>query len=226
MLKPKKRLVKATLKEDRFVILTAQAEAWFEQHKMRVIYASAGVLAIAVIAAALSWSRTNAIKQASLAELLARDAYARADFDSTLLKANAILEDFNGTPSAGVALMLKGRVYEQRAQFEEAEKAFEEVIDDYADSEYLAFGAYHSLGTIAHGKSDWLRAAEYFEKAGSKYPGHFNAPVALVKAGEAFEKAGKISQAKSAYRKVLGDYPKSRSADAARDNLARLEFLP
>jgi len=226
MLKPRKRLVKAKLKEDRFVILTAKAEVWFEEHRQHVLYGVVAVVAAVALGLAIGWSKSSTAKNAAFDEMMARDAFARAAFDSALIRANAILEDYSGTSSAAVALMLKGRIFEQRAQFEEAFKAYEEVIDDYSDQAYLAFGAYYALGTIAHGKSDWEKAAEYYEKAASKYPDHFNAAVALLEAGKALDKAHRYPQAKSVYNKILKDYPKSRSVDAARDNLAKLEFMP
>jgi len=226
MLKPRKRLVKTQLKEDQFVLMTAKAEAWFELHRMKVLYGIVAVVVAVGLGLAINWSRTTAAKNATFDEMLARDAYARADFDSALIRADAILDDYSGTSSAAVALMLKGRIFEQRAQFDEAVKAFEAVIDDYSGEDYLAFGAYYALGTIAAGKSEFEKAAEYYEKAASKYSKHFNAPAALLEAGKAFDKANKSPQAKSMYRKILSDYSKSRAADAARDNLAKLEFMP
>jgi len=226
MLKPRKRLVKAKLKEDRFVIFTAKAEVWFEQNRRHVIYGAGGIIVVVALAVAMGWSKSNATKNAAFQELLARDAYARTDYDSTLIRANAILEDFSGTSSAAVALMLKGRVYEQRGQFEEAEEAFKQVVDDYSEHEYLAFGAYYGLAMIALGRSDWNNAGDIYAKAASKYPHHFNAAVALLEAGKAYEKANRYPQARVAYRTILTDYPKARSADAARDNLAKLEFMP
>lgn len=226
MMKPKKRLVKAKLKEDRFVIITAKAEVWFEEHRRPALYAVVALLLVAVAGIAIGWSKSAAEKSAAFAELMTRDAYARSDFDSALVNADAILEDYSGTTSAAIALMVKGRVFESRGQFDEAEKAFQELIDDYSDREYLAFGAYYALGTIAMGKSDYEPAAQYYEKAAAKHPQHFSAPVALVEAGKALEKARRYPQAKQIYRQVLSHYPKSRSADAARDNLAKLEFMP
>jgi TolA-binding protein len=226
MIKPKKRLAKAKLKEDRFVILTAQAEAWFEKYRQEALYGVIGVIVLIGAVFAYNWSRQTTEQNASFDEMLARDAYARNDLDSALTRANAILEDYSGSNSAGVALMLKGRILEQRGQLDEAVKVFEEVTDDYSDQEYLGYGAYYALATIALGKSDYETAAKHFESAGSTYPKHFNAAVAYLEAGKAFEKAGKTTQAKSVYRKVLSDYPKSRSADTARDNLAKLEFMP
>ena len=226
MMKPKKRLVKAQLKEDQFVLFTAKAETWFENHRKEVLYGLIGVLVVVGLGVAISWSKTNSEKKAAFEELLARDAYARTVLDSALIRANTIIDDYSGTSSAAVALMIKGRVHESRGEFDDALKAYEQVLDDHSSEEYLGFGACNAIATISLGRGDYKKAADYYEKAASRYSKHFAAPVALVEAGKANEKAGRFAQAKSAYREVLGNYPKSRSADAARDNLAKLEFMP
>jgi TolA-binding protein len=226
MLKPRKRLAKTKLKEDRFVIFTAQAEAWFEQHRKQALY---GILALVVLLAAgiaFKLSKSSAEENASFQELMARDAFARSDLDSTLVRANAILDDYSGTNAAAVALMLKGRVYETRAQYDDAVKAYQDLVKDYGNREYLAFGAYYALATISIGKGDYEKAGDLYSQAANKYPSHFNASVALLEAGKAFEKIHNYPQAKAAYKKAISDYPKSRASDTARDNLAKLEFMP
>jgi TolA-binding protein len=225
MLKPKKRLVKAKLKEDRFVIFTAQAEAWFETHRRELMY---GAVAVVVVVAGIfvyNWSRTTAANNAMFDELLVRDAFARSDLDSAMIRADAIIEDYSGTNSAAVALMVKGRVQEARAQFDDAVKTYQQVVDDYSSNKYLGFGAYYALATIALGRLDYSKAGELYSKAADKYADHYNASTALLEAGKAYEKANKYPEAKQVYRKVISDYPKSRSTDTARDNLAKLEFM-
>lgn len=225
MLKPKKRLVKAQLKEDQFVLYTAHAEAWFEMHRKEVFLGFGALVLVVAGVFLFNWSRSAANDSALFQELLARDALARSDLDSAMIKSDAILEDYSGTNSAAVASMVKGRVYEARGQFEDAEKTYQKVADSYSSNKYLGFGAYYALASIALGKSDYDKAGELFLKAASKYSDHFNAAQALLEAGKAYEKANKFPEAKRAYQKAIKDYPKSRATDTARDNLAKVEFM-
>ncbi len=226
MIKPKKRLVKAQLKEDHFIIFTAKAETWLEANRKEVLYGFTGIILVVALGFIFNWSKANSEKTAAFEELLARDAFARTALDSALIRSDMILDDFSGSPSAAVALIIKGRVFESRGEFDKAVEVYEKALEDYSEEEYIGYGACYALGTIALGRNDFSKAAEFFDKAAAKFPKHFSAPDALVEAGKAHEKAGKFAQAKSSYRKAMGDYPKSRSADAARDNLAKLEFMP
>jgi len=226
MIKPKKRLVKAKLKEDNFVLFTAKAETWLENNRKEVLYGFSGLILVVALGFIFNWSKANSAKKAAFEELLARDAFARTALDSALIRSDVILEDYSGSNSAGVALMIKGRVFESRGELDKAVEVYEKAIDDFSGDEYIGYGAYYALGTIALGRNDFAKAAEYYDKAASKFSKHFSAPDALIEAGKAHEKAGHFAQAKSSYRKVLSEYPKSRSADMARDNLAKLEFMP
>ncbi len=121
--------------------------------------------------------------------------------------------------------MLKGRIYEQRGEFAQSEEVYQTIVRKHSDSPYIAYGAYVSLASIEYGRGEYAKAASYYQDAGTKFPEHFNAPKAIVQAGECFEKISRYEDAKRMYNLVLKKYPKSRSANSARDNLAELEFM-
>jgi|GEM_PF-1201279 len=226
MLKPRKRLTKAQLKQDKFILFTAQAQAWLTQYQKYILYGFIGLIVIVVGVSAVAWSKSSSEKQASFEELLARDAYSRGDIDSALIRAEAIIEKYEGTSAAGAAWMLKGKIHEQRGEFEPAIKAFEHVASKYDDQEYLAFGALYAIGMIHYGEHEYVKAGEYFDNAVKRYPKHFHCPVALVKGGEAYERGLRYTDAKRLFQRVVTQYPKSRSADGARESLAKIEFMP
>ncbi|MBM3328826.1 MAG: tetratricopeptide repeat protein [Calditrichaeota bacterium] len=225
MLKPSKRITKAQLKEDQFLLATARIEKWFETNRRTVLYALVGLLVLGGGLAAYTWSRASAQKDAAFAEMQARDAFSRADFDSAMILAEGVIENFEGTKAAASAWMLKGKIHEQRSEFVEAAKAFERITHKYAGEEYLAFGAHYALGSMDFGNREFEKAARHFDLAARNFPKHFNAPVALVKGGEALERLQKYDQARGFYQRVVSKYPKSRAADGARESLAKIEFM-
>lgn len=222
--KPRKRLVKAKLKEDKLLAFTAKAQKFGRTNRKTIVFGVSGVVLVAIIASLLIYSHKTTENNSSFMELMVRDAYSRGELDQTLEYANALLEDYPNTNSAATALLLKGRVHEQRGEYDQAIEHFEELINRHSDQPYLSFAAYYALGAIHEGMNEYEAAARYYQKAANKYSTHFNAAVALLEAGESFEKASRYDEAKSAYQKVLSTYSKSRSADKARTNLAVLEF--
>lgn len=225
MLKPRKRLVKSKLKEDKLLTFTFRVQETFRTYRKTVSYILATVLVLVVAYGLVSSSKRSAIQQSAFEELMARDAYSRGELDETLSRIEVILNEYPNSPSAASALMLKGRIYQQRGEYAMAEEAFKEVTRKFPDNDYLAFGAYYALGSIYYGKRDYSESAKYYQGAAKRYPHHFNAPYALVEAAGSLEKISKYEEAGRLYRTVLKEYPKSRVADKARTNLSELEFM-
>jgi len=226
MLKPRKRLVKAKLKEDKLVTRTAQVQAFVHENSSMITYVLLAVVALVAIGFAIGLSRASAERKATFVNMQARDAYGRGDLDETLTQANIILEDYPGTRSAATAMMLTGRVHEQRGEIPEAIEAFRKLIDKYDRNEYLSFAAYYSLGSIYYGQEEYQEAARWFSDCAARFPKHFNTPYSLLEAGRAYKKSRKYDQAKSVLRKILTDYPKSRAVAKAREELEKIEFMP
>ena len=225
MLKPRKRLVKAKLKEDKLMVFIARVQGWAFKNQKLLLYVVGAIVVIAAGISAISLSRAAAQKSAAYEELLARDAFARGNLDEALNRANTIVSDYSGTRSASMALLLQGLIYEQRGDLDKAEEAYQELADDYAGDQYLGFNAQVRLGAVAYGKEEYNNAGELYLKAANAFPQHFSAPEALLNAGKAFQKGGKLDEARKVWRKALTEYPKSRLAGDIRTSLENVEFI-
>ncbi len=225
MIKPRKRLVKAKIKEDRLVTYTAKAQTYYDQNRRTIFLGILGAVVILAIVVGVVLTKSSAEKQSAYESLLVRDAFSRGDLDKALIHINIIMEDYPGTRSAAIAMMIKGRVHEQRGELNEAVETFKKLTDKYADQDYLAFGAYYSLGSILYSWAEYSEAGRYYATGASRYPNNFNAPYSLLEAGRCFKKSGKYKQANQAFRQVLSEYPKSRAVRNARSELEEIEFM-
>lgn len=226
MLKPRKRLVRAKIKEDKFVIYTARVQAFLSRNSRQLLYGFVLVIVILAIGIGVGWSRSAAGKHAAFASLLARDAYSRGDLDGTLTHANIILEDYSGTKYAAVAGMLKGRVHEHRGELSLAIDAYRKLIGSSGDQKYLAFGAYYSLGSIYYGQGEYEEAARFFIDGATRYPHNFNAAYSLLEAAHSLKQLKKYEQARKVLMRIMSEYPKSRATDEARRELEEIVFMP
>jgi len=225
MLKPRKRLVKERIEEDSILTYTAKSEKIIKAYWKRAGYVLAVIVIIFAVFTVQNMSKKNAGAEAEYEEMLARDAFSTNDFDEALKHINILVSDYSGTPAAASALMMQGRINQQRGEYEQASEAFKQIVGKHMDCQYLAFGAFVGLGTIEYGNGNFSKAADHYQAAVKNFPDHFNAPVALIEAGKCLEKISKYEEAKQVYNRILKQYPKSRSANSARDNLAELEFM-
>ena len=206
MLKPRKRLVKSKLKEDKLVTFTVKSQSFVKENSKMLSIGIGAVVVIVIAFGIFNMTSTSAEVQSTFDEMMARDAFARGEMDETLTRIEGILEDYSNTNSAASALMLKGRIYQQGGNPTAAEDAYNEVIRKYSTEEYLSFGANISLANIAHGREDYSLAAEKFIEAVNKNPSHFNSAVALLEAGVCLEKVSKYEEAKRTYLRILKNY--------------------
>ncbi len=225
MLKPRKRLVKAKLKEDNLLIYSAKSQQFFRENWKSLVYGVAAILVVVVVAGFINMTQNAKESDAAYEELLARDAFMQADYEEALKHIDIIQNDFSGTRSATMALFLKGRIHQQRGEYPQAEELFHELANRHKDQPYLAFSAYNALGVIASGNKNYEEAAKNYQAAATHFPTHFNAAVALLDAGDCMKKLSRYEEAKRIYKSVISKYPKARVADQARNNLAELEFL-
>lgn len=224
MLKPRKSLDKKALKEDKLLTLTAKIQDQLTRNWKPTLYA---VLAVAALFGGykyFDWSRKAKEGEAALMQLRARATYQNGNADEAMILLDSVLTEYSGTSSTDEALFLKGRIFQERGDFPQAEETFKKVISKVED-QYLGFAACYGMGTMAAGQKNYEEAARHFKAAATRFPRHFNAPVALVEAGECLRKISKYEEAKEMYKKVMKDYPKARAADDARNNLAELEFM-
>jgi TolA-binding protein len=225
MLKPRKRLVKTKIREDKLLVFTARVQGFASRNQRPILYVVGGVVVVAAFAGILVTSKASAERKAAYESFLARDAYSRGDLNEVITRTNTVIDDYAGTKGAAMALMLKGRVHEQLAEYEEAIQVYEELIRKYPGNDYLAFAAHLALGAIYKGRGDFLNAGRNYTDAAIKYPGHFDAPEALLDAGKSYRRAGAYDRARRTLRLVLSDHPKSRAATRARTELEDIEWL-
>lgn len=208
------------------LIFVAKAQTFAQKYQKHILY---GIIALVIViggSAAAIWAKKSSAADAVFEELLLRDAYARNNLDETLQRADDIINRYSSTPSAAVAWMLKGRVFQQRGNYDLAEDSFNALIRNHSSEKYLGFAAHYALGNISYGKKNYLEAAQHYQRAASRYPDHFHAAPALLDAGISYEKSKRYEDAKRVYRLILTKYDKSRSVDGARRNLELLEFMP
>ena len=225
MLKPRKRLTRATLKEDKFVTYTSTVQSFIQKNYLRIVLSVSAFIVIAAVGGFISLSKSSSEKTAAFESFMARDAYGRGEFEEVMKHVNIILEDYPGAKAAASAMMLKGRVHEQRGDIDDAVEVYKNLTKKYSEHKYLGFGAHFSIGSIYFGQEKYEEAAQHFSRAASTYPDNFNAPYSLLEAGISYKKIKMYDKAKTVLKKIISDYPKSRAVSRARNELEEIEFM-
>ena len=176
-------------------------------------------IALIVIAAGI-WYYTNQYKpsvnkEANESSFMAmryaqNDSLAKAlNGDGINLGLKDIADEFGSTPAGNQASYLAGRALMEEGKYDEA---LEYLNDASFDDEILGAMAIALKGDCHSELGDYSKAGDVYMKAANARTNDMTTPYALLKAGVAYEEAGELSDALSAYNRVSEDYANSRQA--------------
>lgn len=226
MLKPRKSLIKTVEKKSNLLTFSEKAQLFYEQYGRHSTYVLIGLVIVFGGWFGYRLIQQSSFSKADYAEMIARDAFAKGDYDAALQKVDAIIADYGSAPAAGSAMMMKGRIHESRSELDMAIQAYEKLIRKNSNQPYLVFNATYALGAINNGRGDYEKGAKYYRQAAQDLPEHFYAPQALLDAGRSYRKINKRDDAKEMFRTIITKYAKAREANDARTELAELDFIP
>jgi tetratricopeptide (TPR) repeat protein len=142
--------------------------------------------------------------------------------DGTNLSLKEVADEFGSTPSGNQATYLAGRALMAEGKFDEA---LEYLGDASFDDEILAAMVIALKGDCHSELGEYSKAGDVYMKAANTRTNEMTTPYALLKAGIAYEEAGDLSDALSAYKKLSEDYPNTRQASSSNveAKMARVE---
>jgi TolA-binding protein len=214
MLKPKKKISKKEIKEDRLVTSYFEATNWYETNKKIVngVLTGAVVLAIVIVAYVNNVSSNNLKATTELGKVL--PYYDQGKFDLAIggnLQDNirglqSIVDDYGSSKAGELAGFYLANSYYAQGDFDKALKYFldVDVKDDLIVASSLA-----GAGACYEAKGDHAKAAASYEKAAFKSSKDVNAPENMVHAAKNYILAGEKTKAVDLLKKVKKDYPTS-----------------
>jgi TolA-binding protein len=221
MLKPRKRITRQQIKEDKLITFTAKASDFYDRHS-RNILAGTGILVILVVVVGFFInSRAQAEKAATFDLTLAKVEIGQKNYDSAAQKLSDVVENYKGTRAAGDALFFLGNVHVDQGKYEQARGEFQKYLNRYGNDPQFASSAIAGLGFVDEQEKQYREAAGKYLEAANKYPQEYNAPQYLLNAGRCFALAGDISRAKEMYKMILDTYPESDLKQKAEDEMNR-----
>ncbi len=224
MANPRRKLSKKELKEDRFVLAVLRAREIVEEHARTILYGILGILVVFLLASFYSQSKKKAQEEASVLLSEAQVALGQGDENAAIAKLNDLSDRYEGTPSAGYATFLLGKLYWQKNDTLKAKTYFKRYIDDYADDTFLTQAALAGYADCLILEKNYPEAARYYERAAKVNPEFPEAPVYLYSAAMAYRDAGALDKARKMLDRILEKYPDSPYREKAELLMAQIRL--
>jgi len=220
MLKPKKKLTKKEIKEDKFVQATMQAKAYVEENYQRVLGIVAGIFAVFLLIMVISYYRgqTEEASNALLGE--AQLEFHNLNYTKAKAMLNRLMEEYSGTDAAEQGKFLIANLYYREGKYSEAKEYFSDFLDNYNDSEILVASAIAGYAACLAAEGNYAEAAENYRKAQEKAPDFVEAANYLYLAGLNYQKADQPEQAQEMFQMVVENYK-----DSSRYNDAKAQLI-
>lgn len=218
MLKPRKRITKKELKQDRLVTMYFTVTDFLRNNKKIMSGLATGLViaAIVVVAYMNNMSSDNKKAATELSQVLnafdggAYQVAINGDPTQNVPGLKSIVENYGGSETGQQAKIYLADSYYYLGDYTDAMKYFE----DYGGSDnFLQASAYAGMAEVYAIWKNYSKAAEYYERAAASDSKNFLAPQYLVGAARNYIKTGKAERAISLLERVKKNFPNSQYAN-------------
>ena len=203
MLKPRKRITKQELKEDKFVTYTIKAKDYVENNARTIMWVAIAILAVIVIVSFISRSKRTANLEASALFTQASLAMSQGNVQQAETQMQELIENYKGVKAAGQGCFFLARYYWQQGDFENARIYFKKYLDDYEDDPLLTSAAYAGYADCLYNEGNIREAAQNYEKAARSAKDSPSVPNYLYSAARAYMEVEELQKARKLADEII-----------------------
>lgn len=200
----------------------SKSEQFIEKNRNNIIYV---MLAIVVLVVAVwGWNALSNSNNAKAQNEIypSQFLFEQGDFQNAVEGFEAIIDEYGSTKAGNVARLYAGLCYKELGQYDKAES----YLNDFnANDAVMAPSALIALGNcyVDQENPDYKKAAVTFEKAANAANNAIYTPLALKKAGLAYEAAGDNAAALKAYEQIKNNWAETATAATIDKYIARVK---
>ncbi len=223
MLKPRKRLTKKQLKEDKLLTTVVKVQTYLETEWKRLAVVAGSAFVIVLLGFVL-YQRNTAQEQEASSKLYALEfEYIEKRIYNTQLiqDLQELIEQHGGTVSAGTALIHLGNAYYFLGDFANAEQYYQLYFDQYKTTDFLSSSALAGIAACNEQLENFDKAIQYYLQSANDYPNEFITPDNILGAVRTLLLTGNDNDAFIQCQNIISSFPNSSAAREAEVILAR-----
>ena len=222
MLKPKKRIHKQDLREDKFVKFSLQAKSYLDENYQKLSRYVLVATGVAIVVLFFYYNNKQASEEAYSQLGIAQIEFANGNLTNANERLVRLIDDFADTDAAEQGMFLLANIYYQQKKFDDARLYFEKFVDEYSGSDILLASGYAGLAACEETADNFGRAAELYERAANMAPDFPESDHQFYLAALCYKKAGNLEKAKSIFSQLADD---AKSESQMKEAEAQLVLL-
>ena len=219
------RITKKEMKEDKVVTTVFKLTEWIQKHLNQVLLVAGGVVLVALVVFFIFSSKAKRNQKA--AELFGKATleFQVGNANQAITDLHTVMEKYGGTKSASQAAFYLATTYFYSKDYAKAKAVFQRFIEKYLDDPLLLASAQAGIAECDMESGQFQSAGDNFIKAISFKPKGLLVPQYLLSAGQAYLKANQKEKAKEVFKRLIDQYPDSKEAYKAKEQLAENQLL-
>ena len=175
---------------------------------------------VAIIAAVIAFvifftaSYSKLQKNAWQSLFMAQQNAYSGNTEESLKIIDNIVKNYSRSSAVPFAMMLQADLDFAKGNYEESEKTYMQAMKK-ADSELVPVLMFNIAKTY-EARHNWDEAVKAYENFLKKYPGHYTAPEIHTNLAVVYSRAGKESESKAAFERIIVIYPDTPWAEQAK----------
>lgn len=217
MLKPKKKITKREIKEDKLVSTYFKATTWYEENKKLVSSLLTGLVIVVIVVIVVRNNMISNNEQATTELAKVLKYYDEGNYEAAMNGVPqenirgllAVVNDYGSTHAGEFAKFYLANSYYATGNYD---KALEYYLDVSFDDDLLQASAYAGAAACYEAKGNRVSAASSYERAALRGKQNVQAAEHLHLAALNYAAAGNKKKAIDLLKKVKKDYPTSSVA--------------
>jgi tetratricopeptide (TPR) repeat protein len=217
MLKPKKKITKKDIKEDKLVSTYFEATKWYEEHKKVVSSVVTGLVIVIIAAIVIRNNIVSSNEQATTELSKILKYYDQGNYEAAINgipQENvrgllAVVNEYGSTHAGEFAKFYLANSYYALGNYD---KALEYYLEVDLKDDLLQASAYAGAASCYENKGNHSSAASYYEKAAMRGKENVQAAEQLQRAALNYAAAGNRGKAVELLKKIKKDFPTSSVA--------------
>lgn len=224
MLKPRRKLTRHEIKQDRFITWLVRASSFVRERGRQLLLAGAALLAAVLVATALRVYFGDRAARAQ--DLLAEADMARRagrPFEELQPLYQQTIDQYGSTPAARQALIQLAEAKLDAGDTQGARVCFQKYLRKHKTADpLLRYAAWSGIGTSLENEGNLAEAAHHYQAYADRYPKSPFAAQALLASARAFQLAAQVDTARELLQRIVDEYGSTDVAYLARMQLGLL----
>jgi predicted negative regulator of RcsB-dependent stress response len=218
------KLTKEELREDPVLDAVMRAGQFFREKAMVLIIALVVMAAGLVVLRLVRGGRERAERQAAVVLMAGENQYNQGGTAEALNQFRQAADRWGGTPSGRIAMLRAADLQLELGNLDEARRGYERFLDGAAEGILRASGL-RGLASTLDSMGQKEEAARRFTEASEIESNPLRADD-LLSAGNALLDAGKGTEARAAYEKLIATFPEHPRVREAREMIEMAKVRP